>query len=107
MNRMNRKSFAALALATLMLGASATAQAEDNLTTRVATGVGRIIAMQGNAALVTIREEIRESFAGTLAPFMPEPAAAAATADPQLLPLQVRFAGFEEFVADELACPAI
>lgn len=65
-----------------LLGASLTAQASDSLAQRVATGVGRVIATQGNAALVEIREEFKDRLPELLreaikpaAPASPTPAA--------------------------------
>jgi hypothetical protein len=70
MNRTTRSMFSALALAAL-LAASVPAQADEGIAVRVATGVGRVIAAQGNAALATIRAEIKDTVKDTLQQFLP------------------------------------
>jgi hypothetical protein len=66
-----RTVLSTLVLASTLLGFNAAAQADDGLGQRVATGVGRVIAAQGNAALVQIREELRETVENRLAPYLP------------------------------------
>ncbi|SFF33368.1 hypothetical protein SAMN04488120_102237 [Fontimonas thermophila] len=65
---MNR--FASLRLYTLVMTATlvspAMAVAGDGTTPSVVTGIGRIIAAQGNAALLQIRHELREELERTL-----------------------------------------
>lgn len=81
MNPLTQKTLRTLVLGTALIGASVTAQADDNfLTQRVATGVGRIIAAQGNAALNQIREELREVLNRSVEPLPPESADTAAPA---------------------------
>jgi len=60
---------AALALCTF----TGTAAANDNLPTRAASALGAAIASQGNAALVQIRQELKESALEAIKPFLPEP----------------------------------
>ena len=60
------------AIGLLMLGFAGTATAGD-LGQRVSTGVGQIIAAQGNAALEQIREDLRERIEQTLQPLTPAP----------------------------------
>ncbi|HEX4896151.1 MAG TPA: hypothetical protein VFV11_07460 [Solimonas sp.] len=82
-----RNTLRGLAVASL-LAASFGAQASDSLAQRVATGVGRVIAAQGNAALIQIREDFRaqlpDALRETLEPVLPEarPAGQAAAATP-------------------------
>jgi hypothetical protein len=81
MNRQIRSTLSALALATLAFAATP-AQADDGIAVRVATGVGRVIASQGNAALITIREEIKAKLVDSLSPFLPaDPAGDAQKSD--------------------------
>lgn len=56
----------------MLLGASLPAAAADSVGARVATGVGRIIAAQGNAALAHIREELKDNLLDTLKPLLPD-----------------------------------
>ncbi|MEW6168146.1 MAG: hypothetical protein AB1651_10675 [Pseudomonadota bacterium] len=66
-----RTVLSTLVLASALLGFNAAARADDGLGQRVATGVGRVIAAQGNAALQQIREELRETLEDRLAPYLP------------------------------------
>jgi hypothetical protein len=72
MNRQTRTIFASFALAATLL-ASVPARADEGLAVRVATGVGQLIAAQGNAALVTIRDEFTDQLVETIKPFLPAP----------------------------------
>jgi hypothetical protein len=80
MNRQNRTIFASFALAATLL-ASVPARADEGLAVRVATGVGQLIAAQGNAALVTIREEFSQQLAETIKPFLPAPEQTSSSGD--------------------------
>ncbi len=71
MNRTTRHLISSITVATL-LACSLPAAAADNLGVRVATGVGRAIANQGNAALETIKDELKDSFMKTLKPLLPD-----------------------------------
>ncbi len=71
MNRTARHLISGIAVATLLV-CSLPASASDNLGVRVATGVGRVIASQGNAALETIKDELKDSFLKTLKPLLPD-----------------------------------
>jgi hypothetical protein len=71
MNHPNRNTLKAVLAATVLLGISATAHAEESLSHRVATGVGQVIAAQGNAALIQIREELQERLIYTMSPLLP------------------------------------
>lgn len=73
MNMLKRNTLKAALAATALLGISATAQADDSLTHRVATGVGQVIAAQGNAALIQIREELQQRLIETVSPLLPSP----------------------------------
>ncbi|MEQ1439943.1 hypothetical protein AAG565_11300 [Fontimonas sp. SYSU GA230001] len=82
----NKNVLRAAALAAL-LGFSGLAAADDGLTQRVATGVGRVIAAQGNAALTLIREELDQTIQKTIQPWLPTPdVQASTTARPELAP---------------------
>ncbi len=71
---MNRKlhhlTFSILSGA-LLLASSLPAAAADSSGARIATGVGRVIAAQGNVALVRIREELKDNLLETLKPLLP------------------------------------
>lgn len=78
-------------LTTLSLSAACllplSAQATDSsLVTRAATGVGRVIAAQGNAAFQQIRAEFLQELRQKLRPQLPEisPAESAPVAEPAL-----------------------
>ena len=78
MNNLTRKSLSTFALAAALMGVHAGAQAKDGITQRIATGVGRVIAAQGNAALLQIRDELRERLEQDIEPLLPEDVAAPA-----------------------------
>lgn len=77
MNKLNNKTLKtprkalSVLLAASLLGLSNAASADEGLTQRVATGVGRVIAAQGNAALVQIREELGQTIEKTIQPWLP------------------------------------
>lgn len=71
----NRRPLAA-ALAIALIGASTGAQAADGISGRVASGLGRWIAAQGNAALDELREDLKRDLSQRLQPLLPERAAA-------------------------------
>ena len=68
MNKLIRTSAAALAAFGLLMGMSTAAQAQEASDQRAMTGVGLVIAAQGNAALKEIRDELREQIEQTLQP---------------------------------------
>lgn len=74
MNNLTRKTLSTLAVLTALLGTGA-AQADDSLTQRVVTGVGQVIAAQGNAALTQIRVELGQTIEQALKPLLPAPEA--------------------------------
>ena len=78
MNHLTRKTLSTLAVLTALLGTGA-AQADDSLTQRVVTGVGQVIAAQGNAALTQIRVELGQTIEQALKPLLPTPEAKLAT----------------------------
>lgn len=71
------KTFAALALSLAAFTGPAAA-AQDSLPARAATAVGLAIASQGNAALVQIREELKDTLLEQLRPYLPRPTEAPA-----------------------------
>ena len=70
---MNRIA-AVIAATALVLSAPASTQAvaADSLPTRAVSALGVAIAVQGDAALLQIRREIRESAIEAVKPFMPD-----------------------------------
>ena len=70
LNKTHMKTLHVLA-ATGLLGLSSVASADEGLAQRVATGVGRVIAAQGNAALEQIREELGQTIEKTIQPWLP------------------------------------
>lgn len=72
MNTLTQKTLTTLAIAGLLMGMSGTAAA-DELGQRAATGVGQVIAAQGNAALEQIRRELQQRIEQTLQPLTPGP----------------------------------
>ncbi|TJY60797.1 hypothetical protein E4T66_09015 [Sinimarinibacterium sp. CAU 1509] len=73
MNHPHRNILKTALAAVALLGVSVSAQADESLTQRVATGVGQVIAAQGNAALMQIREELQQRLIETVSPLMPNP----------------------------------
>ena len=73
---MNRIDYRSILISFLsgaaLLAASLPAAASDNLGMRVATGVGRVIASQGNVALERIKEELQDNLLQTLKPLLPD-----------------------------------
>jgi hypothetical protein len=67
---MNKFVFAAAALALSTVSGSAGA---DTLPTRAASALGMVIATQGNAALIQIRREMKDSALRTIEAFLPKP----------------------------------
>ena len=67
---MNKVIFAAAALALSTVSGSAGA---DTLPTRAASALGMVIATQGNAALIQIRREMKDSALKTIESFLPKP----------------------------------
>lgn len=96
MNTSIRKTFSRLALAGALAATAIPAQAQDlEFTALMAAQVGRIIASQGNAALITIREEMEATISRSLQPFLPEAPEAVKTGGESTAGADV--------VADELA----
>lgn len=73
MNKLSHKALKTLHVvaAAGLLGLSSAASADEGLAQRVATGVGRVIAAQGNAALMQIREELGQTIEKTIQPWLP------------------------------------
>ena len=80
MNRTATFAAAALALCAFAGPASA-AERPNELMTATMQAVGRAIASQGNAALIQIRKELKQSALESIKPYLPAPAPAA-TAKP-------------------------
>ncbi|HUP92161.1 MAG TPA: hypothetical protein VM074_07930 [Solimonas sp.] len=74
MNRMTRKTLTTLALLGSLTGAALPAHADEDITALLAARVGKIIAAQGNAALVTIREDLTARIGDNLRPYLPSAA---------------------------------
>jgi len=63
--------------AALVLGFAAfagPAAAEESLSARAVSAVGAVIASQGNAALVQIRQDLKDTLIDQLRPYLPQPA---------------------------------
>lgn len=69
---MNKPLAAALVLS--FAAFAGPAAAEESLSSRAASAVGAVIASQGNAALVQIRQELKETLLEQLRPWLPQPA---------------------------------
>lgn len=70
---MKHRQLIAAALSATLMGTTASVKATaSSLTDRMVTGVGRIIAAQGNNALHEIRDELMKNFSKTLKPVLPE-----------------------------------
>ena len=77
---MNRKSAllaAALVACTSMVPASA---ATETLPERAVNALGAVIASQGNAALIQIRRELKDTLLQQIKPLLPKPSEAAPAA---------------------------
>ena len=72
MNRIAAITAFALALGTFAQDASA----NESLSTRAVNAIGIVIAAQGDAALVQIGRELKESALDAMKPFLPDPAQA-------------------------------
>lgn len=70
---MNKPLAAALVLSFAAFAGPAAA-AEESLSTRAVSAVGAMIANQGNAALVQIRQELEDTLLEQLRPYLPRPA---------------------------------
>ncbi len=73
MNTLTRKTLSTAAILTALMGFQSAAHAQDSLSQRVVTGVGHVIATQGNAALVQIRTELGQTIEQALKPLLPTP----------------------------------
>jgi len=71
---MTKSTLAAVALA--LCSFTGTASANDILQSRAISALGDAIASQGNAALIQIRQEIRQTALDAVKPFLPAPAKA-------------------------------
>lgn len=67
----NRRPLAQAVLVIALIGGSAGAQAADGMSNRVASGLGRWIAAQGNAALNELREDLKRDLSERLQPLLP------------------------------------
>jgi hypothetical protein len=63
----------AVVMALCLAGASLPAAAQDNLPVRAINALGMAIAAQGDAALITIRQELKEALVDHIEPYLPEP----------------------------------
>lgn len=79
MNQLTRKTLSTVAVLTALMGFQGAAHADDSLTQRVVTGVGQVIAAQGNAALAQIRSELGETIEQAIKPLLPAPETRVAT----------------------------
>jgi hypothetical protein len=70
------KTLKAAALLALSFAACAPAQAEESVAARAASAVGTMIAAQGNAALMEIRRDVKDTLGQKLKPLLPQPAPA-------------------------------
>lgn len=68
---MTKSTFAAAAL--VLCSFAGNAAAADALPSRAAATLGQVIATQGNAALLQIRRDLKESALKTIEPFLPQP----------------------------------
>ncbi len=86
MNQLTRKTLSTLAVLTALVGFQGAAHADDSLTQRVVTGVGHVIAAQGNAALTQIRTELGQTIEQALKPLLPTPDASTVAAETSKAP---------------------
>jgi hypothetical protein len=77
MTKTFKTQMSAALIALTFCAVAAPASAEDNLPTRAASALSAVIASQGNAALVQIREELKDNLRERLAPYLPRPEVAA------------------------------
>jgi hypothetical protein len=68
-----KTQIAAVLTALSLAGASLPAAAQENLPARAINALGMAIAAQGDAALITIRQELKEALADHIKPYLPEP----------------------------------
>ncbi|HEY1078021.1 MAG TPA: hypothetical protein VGE51_15115 [Fontimonas sp.] len=87
MNHLTRKTLSTLAVLTALLG-TGVAHAEESLTQRVVTGVGQVIAAQGNAALTQIRVELGQTIEQALKPLLPTPEAGTVASEAKAAPVK-------------------
>jgi hypothetical protein len=79
-----------LATAALVLSAFSGLASADAPPTRAVGALGTVIASQGNAALILIKRELKESARQAMKPFLPDPAPAAEPAPPAETPVAQR-----------------
>lgn len=75
---MNKSFRLSIAAALTALSFCASVNAEESLPERAVEALGTVIASQGNAALLEIRRELKDTLLQQLKPFLPPPAAAPA-----------------------------
>jgi hypothetical protein len=81
---------ATLAAAALVLSTFSGLASADSLSTRAVGTLGNVIASQGNAALVQIKRELKESALQAMKPFLPDFAPAPSPAPPAKTPVAQR-----------------
>ena len=79
-----------LAAAALVLSTFSGLASADSLSNRAAGTLGSVIASQGNAALVQIKRELKESALQAMKPFLPALAPAPSPAPPARTPVAQR-----------------
>jgi hypothetical protein len=79
-----------LATAALVLSAFSGLASADSLSTRAAGTLSSVIASQGNAALVQIKRELKQSALQAMKPFLPDFAPATPPAPPAKTPVAQR-----------------
>jgi hypothetical protein len=78
---MTKSALAAAATALVLCGFPGSVASADTLPSRVAASLGQVIAAQGNAALMQIRNDLKKSALKTIEPFLPKPDDSAESAD--------------------------
>ncbi len=87
---MNRTSTLAAVTALALCAFAGTAAAAESLPSRAVGAIGAVIAAQGDAALLEISREFKESALEAMKPFLPEPAQATDNAQPAETPVAQR-----------------
>lgn len=77
MNQTLKTRIGATLTALCLAGASLPAAAQENLPARAINALGLAIKSQGDAALVTIREELKDTLLDHIKPYLPKPEAPA------------------------------
>jgi hypothetical protein len=73
MTKTFKTQIGAVLTALCLAGASFPAAAQENLPARAINALGMVIAAQGDAALITIRQELKEVLVDHIKPYLPEP----------------------------------